>query len=152
MAHAKDKETNAAVRTGQTPDPSALIGSIQSSMMQANTRQGASLPIGETSRGILSWFDREARTHKNVMAAIRDVTIETLEGISAASMIAEDYVANALDAEETMERIVIQHQDSQMALSAAPVYIQAARRILTNECLAIANAGTGQIVWRIQHR
>lgn len=93
-----------------------------------------------------------ARKHREVLRHIRDVGIETMEGMNITSMIAADMVANSLETEHTMEQLIRQYSDSKFVAASAALYTQLGRAIQMQTVPAIAQTGANRIKNKIESR
>ncbi len=127
---------------------------IKGTPNQAQSQGGGLVLDRGNGPGLLEWvFDRAAaRKHHEVMSLIRDTTIETMEAMNASTLLATDFVANTLDAENTMQQIIMQYRNSELVLSSAPMYVGIAREMLMQTVPSITQAGMNRIKTKIEKR
>lgn len=137
---ARDEALHAAVRASLAP---AVANSPSQAGMYPERQRGL---IGRLLR------DPEDRRHDAAQKVIRNVTEEGLLATSGISMLANGVVASGLETEATFQATILEHQDNEMAIAAAPAYIQLARGAFSAGVSAVLAASIEHIRRRISDR
>lgn len=141
--------------TRESAHEEALQTAIRASLAPAVASSHAPVASNsERQRGLLSriFRDAEDRRHDQAQKVIRNVTEESLLATSGISMIANGVVASGLETEATFQATILEHRDNEMAMSAAPAYVQLARGAFSAGVSGVLQASIDHIRRRISDR
>lgn len=132
--------------------PNALESALSDVLPMPAPAVAISVPEERTSLIGRLLADRETKNHREIEQVIDHVTIEAAHAVTDIAVIANIAAESELESEAEIERAIVAHRDSKLAMSVAPAIVQRCRVIRGEGVAQVSQAAISHISRAIASR